>query len=848
MKKNKSFFLNIFFITLATAGIFFGFLTIINNYRNGKKNASSQIFFPVAEPVIFSDKKVLFISSYDSVYPPVIHEVAGLKNIFSQNKIQLDVLFMDMKNYKSTENQQHFYTSLKYKLANHKKYDAIILGGDSAFLFAKKYHKEFFEDIPVIFMGLNDISLAEEAENSTSNIGILGKLYIQETLQVAFKLNPAAKQVVAIFDDSPIGLGEGKQFLDQQKNFPGKNLIPICTSSCAKSELGNLLESLDENTILLFLSFSNDGDDNIYSLYDAVNFIIKHTNKLPIYRTSIGGIGSGIFGGKIFNYQKLGELAAQMAVDLIIHGKTPEPRIIHEAGGKFYFDYKILKRFHFSKRSLPKNSELVNYNSYWKKNSNKILPFFFFLLSLMILLILTIKNYMSLRRTQILINLRNRLIERKNAQLKSSQEKMRKLSENDYLTMLPNRMSAVEEINKLISKKAKFSLYMIDIDNFKNVNDFYNHECGDFILKEFAERLNFLAEKMNCFVARYGGDEFVLLYRNSYLTEGGTALETIKRTLSQPIDYKNIKLNIKFTGGIAQYIDGIQLSEMLGNSDIALNEAKKQGKNKTLFFHPDMKKAVTAKNEIAKILESALKNDGFVIKYQPQIDSGSGKIHGYEALARLEGNPLSPAEFIPVAEESGYITTIGRIVTEKVISQMAEWRNQGIELKKVAINYSKGQLVDTEYVNFLKSLLEKYEISSKFVEIEVTENLFMGNVPLARKLFNELSKIGVSLALDDFGTGYSSLSYLTYLPVGKVKIDKSLVDNYLIEGKDSFIKNIVKLVHDLGMELTVEGVEQEWQCEKLKKIHCDYIQGYYYSAPITGDEVADLTNTKDSTE
>ncbi|WP_191013878.1 GGDEF and EAL domain-containing protein [Treponema zioleckii] len=840
MKKNKSFFLNIFFIILAVAGLFFGFFTLMNNYRQNKKKANTQVIFPVNEYVTFSEKKVLFISSFDSVFPPLIHEIAGLKKILSKNKIQLDVLFMDMQNYKSTENQMHFYTSLKYKLSNHKKYDTVILGGDSAFLFAEKHREEFFKDVPLIFMGLNDISFAEQVEKNPRNMGIVEKLFIKETLEVALKHNPSAKQVVALFDDSPTGLGEGKQFLEQQKNFPNINLIPMCTSNCAKSELGNFLETLDENTILLFLSFSNDGDDNIYSLYDAINFIVKHTNKLPIYRTSIGGIGSGVFGGKIFNHQKLGELAAQMAVDIILHERMPEQRVIYDVDGKFFFDYKILKKLHLSKRKLPKDSEFVNCNSYWQKNSNVILTLFFFLSALLILLILTIKNYMNLRRTQMLINIRNRVIERKNIQLKTSEEKMRKLSENDYLTMLPNRMSAVEEINKLINKKTKFSVYMIDIDNFKNINDFYNHECGDFILKEFSNRLNFLAEKMDCFVARYGGDEFVLLYKNSYLTEGGTALETIQRTLAQPVEYKNIKLNIKFTGGIAQYIEGIQLSEMLGNSDMALNEAKKQGKNKTLFFHPDMKKAITAKNEIAKILESALKNDGFLIKYQPQIDAETGEIHSYEALVRLEGNPLSPNEFIPVAEESGYIMTIGRIVTEKVIAQMAEWRKQGIELKKVSINYSSGQLIDTEYVGFLKSLLEKYEISSALVELEVTENLFMGNSSLARKLFNELSKIGVALALDDFGTGYSSLSYLTYLPVSKVKIDKSLVDNYLIEGKDSFIKNIVKLVHDLGMELTVEGVEQQWQCEKLKKIRCDYIQGYYYSAPITGEEITEL--------
>ena len=235
-------------------------------------------------------------------------------------------------------------------------------------------------------------------------------------------------------------------------------------------------------------------------------------------------------------------------------------------------------------------------------------------------------------------------------------------------------------------------------------------------------------------------------------------------------------------------------------------------------------------------LEDACNNDGFSVMYQPQIDATTGEVQGYEALVRLSTLNLPPQVFIPIAEKNALMIQIGRIVTKKVVEQMAEWKKEGRKMHKVAINYSSGQIADTGYVHYLKSLLDENEIAAEYISIEVTESLFMSNLQYAKELFKALSDIGVSLTLDDFGTGYSSLSYLTYLPVDTVKIDKSWIDSYLQEGKDTFIKNIVRLVHSLNMRLTVEGVEEKWQYDKLKEFECDSVQGYYFSKPIPPDE------------
>jgi EAL domain-containing protein (putative c-di-GMP-specific phosphodiesterase class I) len=198
---------------------------------------------------------------------------------------------------------------------------------------------------------------------------------------------------------------------------------------------------------------------------------------------------------------------------------------------------------------------------------------------------------------------------------------------------------------------------------------------------------------------------------------------------------------------------------------------------------------------------------------------------------------MSPAMFIPVAEESGQIVAIGRIVTEKVIEQMVLWREHGMTQRPVSINFSSRQMEDAGYVSYLKGLLSHYDISPEMIEIEITESILIKNNEKAMKLFDDFVSIGVSLVLDDFGTGYSSINYLTYIPVQKIKLDKLISDNYLQDGKEELIENIIRLIHSLGLKITVEGIEQEHQVERLRKFSCDYIQGYIYSKPVSGLEI-----------
>ncbi len=277
-----------------------------------------------------------------------------------------------------------------------------------------------------------------------------------------------------------------------------------------------------------------------------------------------------------------------------------------------------------------------------------------------------------------------------------------------------------------------------------------------------------------------------------------------------------------------------------------INTAKKAGSNSACVYEEAMQEDVHRNNRIRDLLLDAMKNDGFYMLYQPQIDIQKGTVSGTEALVRLKKERISPGLFIPVAEKEGFIRRIGRITTRLVIEQIVRWREAGEPLYPVSINYSSSQLGDAGYVNYLLQLMEKNHIPSSLIKLEFTESMFFNNNHVTQQLLKKLQDADISLSLDDFGTGYSSLKYLTYIPVDYLKLDKSIIDSYLTEeaeaeGKDRFIRDVISLAHDLGKKIVVEGVETARQAKRLKSFGCDIIQGYYYSRPISPEEIATFT-------
>ncbi|MBQ7882447.1 MAG: EAL domain-containing protein [Treponema sp.] len=835
MARRKSYIFNSVSISLAALGILFGVALLIFQFiQNGKEVTKIGIKD--------TSGKVLYISSYDSAYNISDSQKEGLEEVFLENDVILDIVYMDMMNYDTLENYNLFYNSIKYKINSSKiKYDAIVVSDDIALRFAEKYQDELFSRIPIVFFGVQDVEYAWEVGENPWITGSIQHLFLEDTLELAIEQNPRINSVIGLFDDSASGQGAQNQFYSAVFKYPNLDYYSLNLNLYDVQDLAKELDNISERSdsvVICMASLQDYARRNSLTSYSLVNFIEEHCGRIPVYRTNREGLGAGFVGGKIMDYKLAAVHAANTVIDILNGKKIINIPVYESIRGVYWFDYESMKNHNIALVSVPKGSIVINKEpTVIEKYGNIILPFIIISFSLVVLLSVALVGYSKVKKSSGVMMLMNRKMRQTNKALMDSKTKLTYIAKNDSLTSLPNRRYAEEEINKILDSGIPFSIFLMDIDDFKNYNSTYTHTCGDFILREFGKRLQSLVLAGDYFVARYGGDEFLIVHKNGHIEKNGKEIEKLRAILNEPLMYNGVKLDVHVSLGFADSNSIYTFDDLVTNADIALSEAKKIGKEEVVAFSAEMRESVQKKNKIIEILKEECVKGGFEIHYQPQINVKSGEVYGFEALVRLQDYQVGPGEFIPVAEDGGFIPQIGRIVTEKVVSQMSEWRKIGMPLKRVAINYSNGQLVDEDYINFFEELLNKYDIPGELFEIEITESLFVGDSDRARKFFNDLSNIGVGLALDDFGTGYSSLSYLTYLPAQKVKIDKSIVDNYLVEGKESFIQNIVYLVHDLGMKLTVEGVEQKWQYDKLKEMNCDYIQGYFFSKPMQAEAV-----------
>ncbi len=407
--------------------------------------------------------------------------------------------------------------------------------------------------------------------------------------------------------------------------------------------------------------------------------------------------------------------------------------------------------------------------------------------------------------------------------------------QHDELLDIFSRRYAKEYLRNASDVWSCASFIVIDIEGFKSINATYGHEIADGILIHTALKLKALAIENKWILSRHGGDQFLIMC-NKTLDEGHPYLKLIRDVFEEPFRAGSIEFKVSVGIGVANANNVLNLEEQVDNAEEAMRVAKSLGHNKTFFYSEELQQKAVQEKIIREKLRDAFDNDGFYMVYQPKVDAHDLSLSGFEALIRMKEPGMFPSQFIPIAEKNGWIWRIGRMTTELVVKQLPKWRDEGHELYPVSINYSSNQLSDVSYVPFLEGLLKEYDIDPKYVEIEITEGVLLDQTIRANELFKRLQDMGIRLLMDDFGTGYSSLGYLTYIPVDVIKLDKSLVDNYLVEGKDSFINDVIRLVHDLDKQMTIEGVEEEWQYMRLKGFGADTIQGYYFSKPLSADE------------
>ena len=774
-----------------------------------------------------ADRRVLFISSYHDTFDTVVPQRQGLQEVFRDNDVIMDIAYMDTKNFDTGENRQLFYETLRYKMEHHLPYDAVVLGDDAALTFAEEHQQDLFAGLPMVFMCINDRDHAELAAENPFITGALEKYYMDDTLALALQMWKGTEHVVVIYDETSTGLGDYADFRKLVPKYPKLDFIFLNTSSMTRGELRERLHEITTDSIIFYLEAFADSEGRRYSIPESTELIVQNV-QVPVFRQSLGGIGEGVLGGKIVDYRESGRVAAQTVVDVLDGRPIAEIPLERDGRAEYVFDYAVMKKFGISEALLPEGTELLNPDtSFWQENRVVLIPMMGIVAVLLVLLLLIYRGYRKMFHLS--------------DKLKDMVELLDYQSTHDALTNLPNRQSAEAEIDRRLGRHVDFTALLVDLDNFKKINDFYSHLIGNEIMMELAKRIRerFLRKYPGSYAARIGGDEFILLLPGILREDDMPKLNQVLDIFHMPVDYEDKAIPVAASIGIIHSNDEQVNSAdlMFGNADIALVDAKRLGKSRYVFYQSESKRSQQRANEIEELLRGAIEREEFRILYQPQVNAATKKLHGFEALIRMpEEIKIYPSEFIPVAENSGLIIEIGRIVTKKVIQQLAHWRSAGHKLYQVAINYSCGQLSDTHYAEYLAELMKEYDIPSEFIEIEVTESLFIGNNKQAHELFLSLAANGIKMALDDFGTGYSSLSYLTYLPVDVVKIDKSLMDTYLQDEMGEFMQNLVKLIHSLNMTIVVEGVEHMVQFEKLRDYHVDIIQGYYFSRPIPPEE------------
>ena len=422
----------------------------------------------------------------------------------------------------------------------------------------------------------------------------------------------------------------------------------------------------------------------------------------------------------------------------------------------------------------------------------------------------------------------------------------------DSLTKIPNRVFFFEKLNNLIKinkvQNKKGALIYIDIDNFKTLNDNLGHHFGDMILKLFSQLITTLLGTYGE-LARLGGDEFVILiYEFNDIKEIEKICNKIHECIREPFEVIDNQIYITASLGVAVFPDdSSNINELLKFCDFAMYKSKHKGKNMCTFFDKQISEAYFRKLLIESELKNSITNNELHIFYQPQINALNNEIIGVEALIRWNNNKLgnvSPAEFIPIAENIGYITQIGNWVLDKSLKMTRKWKNKGYKFNTISVNISPIQIKRSDFKDNIINACSKYDIQPSSLEIEITEGTLVEICKDRVRVLNELIESGVNIAIDDFGTGYCSLNYLTTLPVNTLKIDKSFIDNIKSENNQAVIKSIVHLSKSLKYKIITEGVETKEQLDLLTGLGCSIIQGYYFSKPLSESDFENLLKSQ----
>ena len=768
-----------------------------------------------------TEKSVLLIESYGENNPSVPLERRGVLDVLRTRGVTVDVEYMDTRNYPiGYAASDSWRDMIRARLTAHGPYNAVICADDDALHAVDAIHDELFAGTPVVFFSVNDVAYGQAVAGEGWATGIVEHGHVEQILLAAAHLEPDARNLVVITDDSALGRASLAQFEEARAQLPGYTERIISASSMSRKSLARALEDLGDNDIVFQLAAYSDKNGNGYTLDETNRFVTRHCH-VPVFRESGAGVGSGITGASYVDYEGQGRRAAELAWRVMGGADPADIPVETDEVTSTVFDLKAVEDHGLDR-------DLVRDGAYLVNDPDPRAAAQPFILSVILLAA-------GVALVCYFVSLGNRRMREDAAAIAASRDDLDYQLRHDTLTGLPNRLALAEKAAG-VGPDDPLSLVSLDLDGFADLNDSYGHDVGDQAIQALAARMR--DRLTSPFIARSGGDEFALIFDHP-LTADSEELVLLRKLIGDPMEAGGFTLTLTASVGAVNREPGMSVEEMVRCADLAMADAKAAiGRTSLAFYNDAMRLRLEERIRITTCLRHAIDADGFTMVYQPQVETATRHLVGVEALVRLAGGEYGPGQFIPVAEGAGLVVDIGRIVTRKVVGDLAAWIAAGREPVPVSINFSAAQLRDVGYLDYLAALLEERDIDPRLIKIEITESLMLENEAAGAALCEQVHAAGMHLALDDFGTGYSSLARMAQLPMDDVKLDKSLVDEFLIEGSEGFVDDITHLVHGLGKTIVVEGVETESQYGLARRLGCDVIQGYYFSRPVAPSDLA----------
>ncbi len=518
---------------------------------------------------INQSKRVLFISSYSYGWDTVQTQIEGIQAGVDEGTT-IDYEFMDTKRFATEESLNMFHDMLKYHLENTDPYGVVIVGDDAALMFAMEFREELFRDIPIVFEGVNDEEYALKAAENPLVTGILEKLSVDKNIQMALNVNPGATKVVAILDNTVTGQAERKNFYSVEENYPDLEFKEINASELSTASLQSAISKVDDKTILIYISMAEDASGKQYTSLQGVRMVTNYA-KVPVYRMVEAGIGDGLLGGNVVSMYKSGEIAAQIAMDILNGTDSGEINVVQDSPNIYCVDETVMRKFGLAARQFPEDTVFVNHEeNFFVRNREALVPSLVLIVALVVIILWVCFD--NLRRRKLLEELEN------------ARSIMEVASQHDFLTGLPNRSKFMKDLESLIEAKVPCTVMMLDIDNFKKINDTYGHTAGDEALQQVAGRLKEMHSQILT-PYRFAGDEFILILRSSQNMLVEKTAYQCRQVFTKDVVLCGTKRKIGGSIGIASYPkDTDNLEQLIVCADDAMYQVKKNGKNDFAFY------------------------------------------------------------------------------------------------------------------------------------------------------------------------------------------------------------------------------------------------------------------------